>query len=82
MFIKDNIAWINVELACEILGLTRSSYYEWLSDYDNKLKQAVTYNYKVAIIIQLFYKFKKRYGVSRLSNELAKSGIVLTIGRY
>ena len=35
MFIKDNSAWINIDIACEILELSRSSYYEWNANYDN-----------------------------------------------
>lgn len=75
MFIKDNSAWINIDMACEIFELNRSTYYEWLSNYDKHLQDAQYYNYISQLVINLFYKYKCRYGVERLGNKLNKLGI-------
>jgi transposase InsO family protein len=75
MFIKDNSAWINIDMACEIFELNRSAYYEWLSNYDKHLGKAQYYNYVSQLVISLFYKYKRRYGAERLSGELNKLGI-------
>lgn len=40
MFIKENSAWINIELACEYLDLSRSAYYSWLLNYEKHLEAA------------------------------------------
>lgn len=74
MFIKDNSAWININIACEILELSRSAYYEWLDHCDKHLKLANEYQDATKLIIDLFYKFKKRYGVRRITDELTKLG--------
>src|SRR3990167_1183095 len=75
MFIKSNSAWINIDMACDIFELNRSAYYEWLSNYDKHLQDAQYYNYISQLIINLFYKYKSRYGAERLSNKLNKLGI-------
>ena len=75
MFIKSNSAWINIDMACDIFELNRSAYYEWLSNYDKNLQDAQYCNYISQLIINLFYKYKSRYGAERLSNKLNKLGI-------
>ncbi len=75
MFIKDNSAWININIACEIFELSRSAYYEWLSNHDKHLEVAKQYEALTQLIIHLFTKFKKRYGVRRITDELNKLGI-------
>jgi putative transposase len=75
MFIKENSAWINIDMACELFELNRSAYYEWLSNYDKHLQEAQYYNYISQMIIKLFCKYKRRYGAERLSNKLNKLGI-------
>lgn len=75
MFIKSNSAWINIDMACEIFELNRSAYYEWLSNYDKHLQDAQYHNYISQLVINLFFKYKRRYGAERLSNKLNKLGI-------
>lgn len=76
MFIKDNSAWINIELACEYLELNRSSYYSWLDNYEKHLEATKEYQLLTQKLIGLFAKFKNRYGSRKLSEELAKMGII------
>ncbi len=75
MFIKDNSAWININIACVVLELSRSAYYEWLVNHDKHLELAKQNKALTQLIIDLFTKFKKRYGARRIANELDKLGI-------
>jgi len=75
MFIKDSSAWINIDMACEIFELSRSAYYEWLSNYDKHQQEAQHHSYVCQLIINLFYIYKRRYGTERLSIELKKLGV-------
>jgi putative transposase len=75
MFLKVNSAWLNIDIACEILELTRSSYYEWLSKELYYLEKARKHKELSDLIIGLFYKFKSRYGARRITDELHKRGI-------
>jgi transposase InsO family protein len=72
---KSHSAWINIDVACEILEISRSAYYEWLSKEDYylqiaKQKQKLTYQIKY-----LFYHYKSRYGAKRISDALYKLGV-------
>ena len=75
MYIKRHSAWINIDIACEILELSRSSYYEWLSKEDYYLEIAKQKQELTAQIKYLFYRYKSRYGARRVSDELYKLGI-------
>jgi len=76
MFIKENSAWINIELACEYLDLSRSAYYSWLLNYEKHLEAAKSHVELSKKVIELFEQFKKRYGSRKLSEELLKLGIL------
>jgi putative transposase len=75
MFISENIAWIKVNIACDVLNITRSAYYAWLK----KLSVTSVNNQKLAVltvkIIDVFHKSKCRYGGRRISGVLSKAGI-------
>lgn len=75
MFIKGNSAWINVEIACELLKVSRSSYYDWLSNLDKYLEKEMVLTELSQKIIDLFYYYKCRLGATRLVNKLRKHGI-------
>ena len=75
MFIKANSAWINIELACELLELSRSYYYEWIANCDRQRQQIKQYYELSQCIVNLFTKFKQRYGAGRIVQELEKLGI-------
>lgn len=76
MFIKDNSAWINIDMACQYLELTRSAYYAWLDNYEHNLATAKAEEILSQKLIELFIKFKSRYGSRNLSKELEKEGIL------
>ena len=75
MFIKDNSAWIDVESACRLFGLSRSAYYEWWANEDARIKAAIEYARLGIQIELLFYRCKRRYGARRITDELFKCGI-------
>jgi len=75
MFIKDNSAWINIEMACGYLELSRSSYYAWLDSYNKHLAAAKEYQILARRVVELFAKSKNRYGSRKLTEELEKVGI-------
>ena len=62
MFIKNNLSWINVEIACKCLGLNRSSYYNWLNNEPNRFERLETKNKLLELIIAEFEKSRRRYG--------------------
>lgn len=76
MFIQNNSAWINIDVACEMLELSRSAYYEWLSNYNSHLLQSESHDRLTAKISELFYKYKRRYGARRISEQLTKDNII------
>jgi putative transposase len=56
------------------LELTRSSYYTWLSNYERQLQAAKDYKVLSQKVVELFAKFKNRYGSRKLTEELVKIG--------
>jgi transposase InsO family protein len=75
MFIKDNSAWINIEIACEILEVNRSAYYEWLSNLNKRLAKTKLEEGFILTVINAFLACKKRYGARRLAQKLNKDGL-------
>lgn len=70
MFIQDNGAWINIDIACQLLGLSRSCYYEWSGNYDKYLEKRRHEEQLTQSIIEAFHKFKSRYGARRVTEKL------------
>lgn len=70
MFINNNRAWINIEIACEILKLTKSAYYEWIANMDKHQLKQQEQDLLAQQVIAIFYKSKCRYGASRLLAKL------------
>ncbi len=75
MFIKDNSAWIDIDCACRILGLSRSYYYEWVSNEDKRNQSLNQHLGLCDHIERLFYKYKRVYGARRLMDKLKHNGI-------
>jgi len=75
MFIRDNSAWINKEIAFEVMELKRSSYYEWETQEIARLqKLAAAKSIEAEVVIE-FVKKKKRYGATRLTDSLNKRNV-------
>ena len=69
MFIKNNLSWINVEIACRCLRLSRSSYYNWINNEPNRLERLETKNKLLELIIAEFEKSRRRYGSNKIINS-------------
>jgi putative transposase len=76
MFIKNNLSWINVEIACRCLRLNRSSYYNWINNEPNRLERLEIRNKLLKLIVVEFEKSKRRYGSNKITKILKKTGIV------
>ena len=68
MFIRNNSAWINKEIAFEVMELKRSSYYEWEANEAVRLKKLEATKALEAEVITEFMQQKKRYGATRLTD--------------
>ena len=68
--IKQNNSVLPLYKRCKLLGVSRSGYYDWM-ERDNAPK-VDELGLKV---VEIFHKFKRRYGAIRIRNELKKDGI-------
>ena len=76
MFIKNNLSWINVDIACKCLGLTRSCYYVWCNSEDARNKRLKKKQELLEAIKAEHLKSKKRYGSTKIAEALKRRGIV------
>jgi len=63
---------------CKVLGLTTSSYYQWLSRYEERLKKRKKERVLAALIGEIFEANKKVYGYRKMHKALAKQGMRLS----
>ncbi|HLX54446.1 MAG TPA: IS3 family transposase [Aquella sp.] len=75
MFIKDNLSWINVSVACKCLRVTRSCYYNWINNAGKRLERANKRQILVDQIKDEYTKSKKRYGSTKITKSLKSKGI-------
>ena len=69
-WIKENNSGLPLFRCCKLLGVSRSGYYDWL-----KHENATKVDELGLKVVEVFYKFKRRYGAVRIRNELKKEGI-------
>jgi transposase InsO family protein len=69
-FIKSYDSNLPIYKCCKLLEVSRSGYYEWVKTSD--ADQIDEFGLKV---VEIFHKFKRRYGAKRIRNELKKIGI-------
>lgn len=75
MFIKNNLSWINIDIACDCLELNRSSYYEWIKNEEVRAIKAISRDKLVRLIKIEHDNSKKRYGATKISVNLKKAGV-------
>jgi putative transposase len=75
MFIRDNLAWINVEIACKCLELSRSCYYAWVNNEPKRLERFEAKQELLELIKNEHTKSKQRYGSTKITVMLKKRGI-------
>ena len=75
MFIKNNLSWINIEIACDCLELNRSSYYKWIENEEVRTVKMTTRTRLVQVIKLEHTSTKKRYGATKIAIKLKKDGV-------
>lgn len=78
MFVREHTRKWPVQLVCQVLQLSRSAYYSWLSGKLTSLNQIE--NPVPKAIKETFQQHRRRYGVRRLVVELKEKGI--NVGPY
>jgi transposase InsO family protein len=76
MFINNNLSWINISIACDCLGLTRSNYYSWRNNTAMRNAKAELSNSLVEQIKTIYISSKKRYGSLKITKTLKQAGVV------
>lgn len=75
MFIKNNLTWINIAIACKCLSVTRSCYYAWVNSEDARLDRDRTRQSLLELIKLEHLKSKKRYGSTKITQLLKINGV-------
>jgi transposase InsO family protein len=75
MFINNNLSWINVELACDCLELTRSSYYDWIENMASRADRRLVVDKFVELIKTVHTNSKRRYGSIKITKKLKKNNV-------
>ncbi|HEY9299785.1 MAG TPA: IS3 family transposase [Phormidium sp.] len=78
MFVSQHTQEWPVQVVCQVLQLSRSAYYSWLSATLKGINQKQ--NQVQTLIVETFQQHRRRYGVRRLVVELKAKGI--NIGSY
>jgi transposase InsO family protein len=75
MFIRNNLSWINITLACDCLKLTRSSYYSWNSNAGKRANKIKRNQVLLDSIKAVHANSKKRYGSPKITKTLNKNNV-------
>lgn len=75
MFIRDNLSWINIDIACKCLQVNRSSYYDWFKNEPQRLERRKLKHDLVELIKVEHVKSKRRYGSPKITEKLKKNGV-------
>lgn len=75
MFIRDNSAWLNIETACIILGVSKSAYYDWLVNYEIRQAKLAKEQELAHKVVAEFNRSRQTYGATRICLRLSKGGV-------
>jgi putative transposase len=75
MFIRNNLSWININIACKSLKLKRSSYYDWLKNEPKRLERLKLKRGLLELVKSEHVKSKQRYGSPKITKKLKKNGV-------
>jgi putative transposase len=75
-WIKEHHHEFNVVLMCRMLGVCRSSYYDWLNTPISSSKLET--QHIMELIAMIFTKSRNTYGTRRIQRALAKEGIQIS----
>ncbi len=75
MFVYENRAWINNDIAFEVLNISKSCYYNWLSGIEaRKEKTKLDHELESKVVLE-FIRNKRRYGAARITQSLRKKAV-------
>lgn len=80
MFIKDNLSWINIGIACRCLDLNRSSYYAWFSNELSRTNRRSAQNKLLNQVKAVHAKSKGRYGCLKITQALKAKDTRCSVG--
>ena len=72
MFIRDNLSWINIDIACKCLELSRSAYYEWINNESVRIERYEKKQELIDLIKAKHVQSKSRYGSTKITETLKK----------
>ena len=75
MFIQNNLSWINIKIACKILELQRSGYYEWINNKVLRQERIAAKQQILDLIKAAYLQSKKRYGSPKITESLKRKGV-------
>ena len=78
MFIRNNLSWINIDIACECLELTRSNYYEWFNNAEQRQKRYKAKQSRLETIMAEYIGSKNRYGSIKITEILKKKNVTIS----
>ena len=78
-FIKQHVSLFNIKRMCELLGVSRGGYYDWL-ERKPSLRE-ISNQALLKQIKQIFEAHKGRYGAPRIHAELVRGGYKVSLGR-
>ena len=78
MFIKNNLSWINIDIACECLELTRSNYYEWFNNTEQRQKRYNAKQGRLERIMAEYIGSKNRYDSIKITEILKKKNVTIS----
>lgn len=77
MFIKNNLSWINIGIACKCLKLSRSGYYNWINSMPGRVEKYKAKQELIELIKAEHLQSKKRYGSTKIREILKKRNIIV-----
>lgn len=75
MFIRNNLSWINIELACNCLELTRSNYYAWIITAAIRADRLRSSQALLELIKAVHVNSKQRYGSPKITKALKRNNV-------
>lgn len=75
MFINNNLSWINIEIACDCLDLTRSNYYGWVNNITARKDKVELNNELLERIKTIHINSKQRYGSIKITKVLKRNKV-------
>ena len=76
--IEQNEDWINIGTACQLLGVSRSSFYAWKANAELRTTKTIAAKQLLAVINHEFQNSRGTYGSLKIAEALRKQEIVVS----